>query len=360
MALNFLRFLRRDKNKDHLNLAVRRSHFIPRGRQAWLKVLANPSQQVGLCRSYFYERIKLHRLTRSNRPSRGFIPSTSFHLLRNMDRPGDYALVADAYPPSLKHEAGYVRCSQLVIPSPARCLIVVHAFYEVEARKIFERLRAYPDYDIILTTSVDAIADLFLASFDPARAACLRVPNVGRDIFPFLAMLRFAQVEKYAYFIKIHTKRSVHLHNGDHWLERNLNVLLPGPVSSAAVMGQVDADLPSIFGVELLPIQDHYRNNRRWLSYLLGHSPWNSNACFVPGSMFLGTGAFMREVRTLGLLRYRMESESGQLDGCLFHAIERLLGAIAQEGGGTCSVVPRVLLTDRAAAPAQKVKQLVR
>ncbi len=222
-------------------------------------------------------------------------------------------------------------------------IIFVHAFYEREAQIIFDRLDAYPDYDVVLTTAVPAIRDAFLARFDRHRAVCVEAPNQGRDILPFLLALNILDLQRYRYFIKIHTKRAPHLSDGGLWFRLNLEFLLGERTVSNAFFALLDTDRPCLYGVESKPIQDHLENNRYWLAALLGRKVEQAQEQFIPGSMFMGTGVLMQRLVARRFDMYPMEAEDGQLDGTLAHALERYFGCLATDEGGECLAIESFL-----------------
>lgn len=223
-------------------------------------------------------------------------------------------------------------------------IIFVHAFYEPEAEEIFLQLDEYANYDLILTTSSSVIRDVFLKRYSRRRALCVVVPNQGRDILPFLLALTIVDLPHYQYFIKIHTKRSGHRADGKSWFRMNLKFLLGAHEISDRLFSLINASKPSIYGVECLSIQDHFENNYRWMRVLLGRSINAEGGQFIAGSMFMGTGEFLRKVAQKDLLRYQMEPEYGKLDGTLAHALERYFGWLAGNEGGECSTIESYLL----------------
>ena len=222
-------------------------------------------------------------------------------------------------------------------------VIFIHAFYEREAQIIFDRLDAYPDYDVVLTTAMPAIREAFLARFDRRRAVCIEVPNQGRDILPFLLALNTLELQRYRYFIKVHTKRSAHLRDGGLWFRLNLEFLLGARAASNAFFGLIDADCPCLYGVESMPVQDHLENNRPWLEVLLGYKAEQAHGQFIPGSMFMGSGVLLQRLVARRFDTYPMEAEAGQLDGTLAHALERYIGCFAMDEGGECLAIESFL-----------------
>jgi hypothetical protein len=223
-------------------------------------------------------------------------------------------------------------------------IVFVHAFYQEEAEQIFARLEDYNDYDVILTTSVPSLRDTFLARFDPTRAVCLLMPNVGRDVLGFLLALNLLDLSGYAHFVKIHTKRSGHLADGGMWFNLNLQFLLGVKSVTDRLFAAVDTTRPMLYGVDCLSLQDHMENNRYWMEFLLGQRIETAVGCFIPGTMFLGSAEFLRAVASRNFHLYPTEPEKGQLDGCLPHALERYFGYLASSQGGDCATIENLVL----------------
>jgi lipopolysaccharide biosynthesis protein len=286
----------------------------------------------------FLRRSEMLRSTAACRPPQQLEQVPRFLANRNDDIDANHVRLIDA--PS---HAMLANLPAIHLDSGNDRIIFVHAFYEREAQIIFDRLDAYPDYDVVLTTAVPSIRDTFLARFDRRRAVCVEAPNQGRDILPFLMALNFLDLHRYRYFIKIHTKRSAHLGDGGLWFRLNLEFLLGDRGVSNAFFALLDAGRPCFYGVESMPIQDHLENNRYWLEALLGRKMEQAHGQFIPGSMFMGTGVLLQRLAARRFDMYPMEAEDGQLDGTLAHALERYVGCLAADGGGECLAIESFL-----------------
>jgi hypothetical protein len=288
----------------------------------------------------YLRRPEILRRTVACRPPQQYELVQRFQVIRNDATYANHVLFAPA--PS---QAIPTAVPAMHLESGNDRIIFIHAFYEREAQIIFDRLDAYADYDLVLTTAVPAIREAFLARFSPSRAVCVEVPNQGRDVLPFLLALNVLDLQRYRYFIKVHTKRSQHLNDGGLWFRLNLAFLLGDCAISNAFLALLDADRPSLYGLESMPIQDHLENNRYWLEALLGGKVEQAQGLFIPGSMFMGTGALLQILAARRFDTYPMEAEDGQLDGTLAHALERYLGWLAKDQGGECLDIESFLKT---------------
>ena len=59
------------------------------------------------------------------------------------------------------------------------------------------------------------------------RARILRYPNRGRDVLPFVHLVNAGVLDGYRAVCKVHTKRSPHREDGDHWRRHLIAGILP-------------------------------------------------------------------------------------------------------------------------------------
>jgi hypothetical protein len=290
----------------------------------------------------------LRPLTVSNRPSGILWKSVDFKLFRDSRRPNSLRIhtpADDGTAPDNEEQIPADKAPPL--SSGNRKLVILHAFYGDEATAIFQKLDGLADYDLMLTTPVPAIRDQFLDRFDPARSICFLVPNVGRDVLPFLLLLAFADLSRYSHFVKMHTKRSPHLTEGSSWFSSNMEILIGNKKMTDAMFDLIEPTRTGIYGVESRTLRDHFRNNRHWLEALLQKKGRDCQGIFIPGTMFVGSAEFLRRLAALQLHLHRFEKEKGQLDGCLVHALERYFGYLAQSTGGECRSFDDLILNTK-------------
>lgn len=151
--------------------------------------------------------------------------------------------------------------------------------------------------------------------------------NRGRDIAPFLAVLGSGALDGYDAVLKLHTKRSPHLLDG----ETRRKLLF------AMLCGERNATLRALAAFEQ---PETGLVGWRWC-YRTGRSYWMKNEArvreiaarmgaadvarlgFFEGSMFWFRPAALAALRELDLTPQNFELEARQLDGTLHHAIER-------------------------------------
>lgn len=170
--------------------------------------------------------------------------------------------------------------------------------------------------------------------------------NRGRDIAPFLAIAAQLLDEGEELFLKLHTKRSPHRPDGNMWRRRIVDRLLP--VRGGNIFINLFKNNPEV-GLavpveELVPLEAFWGANEtttRSLSSRLGLAIGDpSQTHFPSGSMFWGRVEALRPLFDLPDLSHEFEAESGQLDGTVAHAVERLFVVCARSQGMTVVTLP--------------------
>ena len=181
----------------------------------------------------------------------------------------------------------------------------------------------------------------------PAAAQLAGVPdamlfpvvNRGRDIGPFVSLLNAGLLNPYDAVLKLHTKRSPQLRDGET-RRRLLFTLLAGEPHATARALSAFTDP----GVGMVGWRSAFRTARPyWMANearvaALARAMDAGDAArlgFFEGSMFWFRPAALRRIRQLGLQPADFEAEAGQLDGTLHHALERLFTIAAWSDGYT-------------------------
>ena len=227
---------------------------------------------------------------------------------------------------------------------PPRIAVLLHAFHV----DLLPEFRGYLDH-------MPCPADLFVTTDDPAKEQAaatafsgyahgpvqtLIVPNRGRDVAPKLIGLGFAH-DRYDYVLHLHTKRSTHDSRMAGWRGYLLETLLGSPDT---VRGVLAAFARSRHLGMLAP--QHVDDLRPWVRWntnfaaaeaLAGRMgfalPRRAPLDFPSGSMFWARSAALRPLLDLGLRFDDFPEESGQTDGTLAHAIERLYYLVCEQAG---------------------------
>jgi hypothetical protein len=218
--------------------------------------------------------------------------------------------------------------------------IVIHAFYPENLAAIFKLIEPSSDVvDYLISTTEDKASAVIscLEDYNIKTYKLFITKNHGRDVVPFINVLLPALVHyNYDHFIKIHTKKSPHLDDGADWGTHLISSL----ISQESIryirrtFGKHNrTGLLSPPG-SIIPITACLSMNALWLAELLaayGISPkWAIKQDFIAGSMFAGRVSLLSSLTTKSPSLNCYESELGQVDATLAHAMERFLSVFVQ------------------------------
>jgi len=223
-----------------------------------------------------------------------------------------------------------------------RVAIIVHLFHANLWPEIIELLdQAKFSFDLFVTVPNDrgeALSALVQANYPVARV--IPVENRGRDILSFLTVLPDLIHGGYLCACKLHTKKSEYENiDGTMWRRDLLRKLL----GNTAITTDIIARFAAIPRVGMIGPRGHYLSAGEYLDsrqerifslaekLLSGssHQDWR----FFAGSMFWFRPVAFLPLLQLGLTREDFEPETGQKEGTLAHAIERLFTISAAAAG---------------------------
>lgn len=228
--------------------------------------------------------------------------------------------------------------------APAReaaIVVVVHAWHLNAFVEILDSLAACDRaLKLEVTTVFEKEAEVTALLVE--RGLAFRVhafENRGRDILPFLRVAAILVRESVDVVLKLHTKRSLHRPDGDQW-RRELVDKLAGQTSwrAAADAFATAPDLGLIAPEGHVQPMGYYwganAENVRALAQRLGLPEADiDTGKFVSGSMYWLRLRALRPLLEVGLRPSEFEAESGQVDGTMAHAIERLIWAVVRSSG---------------------------
>jgi lipopolysaccharide biosynthesis protein len=218
--------------------------------------------------------------------------------------------------------------------------VVVHLYYG----DLFDSLADYID-------NIPGGADLFFSVRDGCypemvekitarcpNAVVVSYPNHGRDVLPFLHVLRQIDGLGYEAICKVHSKKSKHRGDGDRWRDDVLNKLL----GSAEIIERCLFQLAQGVGVlapagHLLDGTTYWGSNARRVTELAVRmgcpEDWVDDFKFAAGTMFWFRPEGLRALLDLNLQPDDFEREAGQVDGTTAHAVERLISLSVRKAG---------------------------
>jgi GT2 family glycosyltransferase len=244
------------------------------------------------------------------------------------------------------------------LPQPSTLAVICHLFHMDVVNEIHQYLANIPfPADLFISTDALDKHDLLehrFGDWDRGRVTIRIMPNRGRDLAPKLVGFRDAHA-RYEYVLHIHSKASRH----DKMLAPWRGFLLENLLGSKEIIYsvfEVFSRQPQIGIV----FPQHYEYIRHWLdwgsNYVLAQalatrlgiavSP-QQTLDFPSGSMFWARTAALSPLLDLGLSFSDFPQETGQTDGTLGHAIERLyLYACERAGFGWLKLANPALYID--------------
>lgn len=245
--------------------------------------------------------------------------------------------------------------ADLRVADPSRVAVAMHVYFPELVDELVQRLAALPvEFDLFVTNASGTPVTI-----DPARLPLMRhcrvlpLANHGRDIYPLVALVNADLLAAYPLVLKVHTKRSpwraehTLAGSGRQWRDDLLNALLPGPDGVKRILAAMVSDRS--VGVVTAPgsvLGDAAWGDNQWLVGTLLRRlelALPEHLSFAAGSMYWVRGFVLQGLRGLNLTDADFEPEAGQVNQTTAHALERLIGIVAQEAG--------LSVTDTAALP---------
>ena len=225
--------------------------------------------------------------------------------------------------------------------------IVIHLYYHElwpEFAAVLRKLEFR--FDLYATVTIKAEDGDLTGAADLARqieadfpgAQVFQMRNHGRDIYPFLHLVNAGWLDGYQAICKIHTKKSPHRDDGDDWRDMLIGGILPS-AGAAALLEAFKADDAAGFWVA---DGQNYSGVEWWGSnferstqilHRVEVPTHRYEITFPAGSMYWLKPVIIDMIKGLQLVENQFETELGQTDGTLAHAVERALGHLAQAGG---------------------------
>jgi rhamnosyltransferase len=229
----------------------------------------------------------------------------------------------------------------------SRVAVALHLYYADLIPEICESLKSILEpFDLYITTPFEADVPSILdtaASVAACTSVCV-VENRGRDVRPFLMLLRSGLLDGYNAVLKIHGKKSMYSARGADW-RRQLNGDLFG-TSLTALKSIALFDDPAVGIVGPLRFflthpQFGGANEGRLAELLtavgLTVPPNDPPLAFYAGSMFWFRPEALAPLALLPESLLAFEDEAGQQNYTLAHACERAFALIARHAGYRCT-----------------------
>lgn len=220
-----------------------------------------------------------------------------------------------------------------------RSALVAHLFYLDLLPEIVECYGMLPDGAMLhLTVPRDRAEQARLLVQDIPTAIVHPYENRGRDIAPFVSLLNAGTFDSYDAVLKLHTKRSPHLLDGEIRRKLLFNMLAGERNATWRVLGAFEAADTGMVGWKdcYRAASPYWMGNEarvREIAARMGAPDDAVRLGFFEGSMFWFRPAALARLRQLRLTPENFEPETRQLDGTLHHAIERCFALAAWADG---------------------------
>lgn len=161
--------------------------------------------------------------------------------------------------------------------------------------------------------------------------------NRGRDIAPFMSVLNAGILDGYDAVLKLHTKRSPHLRDGDIRRKLLFTMLCGERNAACRVLAEFEKPETGLVGwasaYRTAPI--YWMANEARVREITARMDADQalRLGFFEGSMFWCRPAALSRLRQLGLQTEDFEAEGRQLDGTLHHVLERCFTIAAWADG---------------------------
>lgn len=220
-----------------------------------------------------------------------------------------------------------------------RLAIVVHAYYpDILPEVLACRAELPGDVALHVTVPPERVAAAVAALAGVSGVTMHPCQNRGRDIWPFISLLGAGVFDGYDAVLKLHTKRSPHLLDGEVRRRLLFTMLCGERNATLRSLAAFESPETGIVGWaacwrEAPPYWMANRPRVEALARRMGASPEASRLGFFEGSMFWFRPKALVALRELALTADEFEEEAGQVDGTLHHALERCFTIAAWSRG---------------------------
>lgn len=226
-----------------------------------------------------------------------------------------------------------------------RNALYYHLFYEDMIEEVslhIDEIKKHQDVDVIVSIpmlwNLDSL-DLLKEKIKPNFIFSFE--NKGRDILPFFSTIKELKIIGYDWICKLHSKKSLHLNNGDSWRKSIFSSLTTPEIldyifqlPSESKIGLV-ADECMMYSTDNPSTMAHSLD--KCISFLENNNiPISSMNSFVGGTMFwVKFEAISNVISKFNINDTNFEEDLGAIDGTFAHVMERLLPTLIINSGYT-------------------------
>jgi len=223
-----------------------------------------------------------------------------------------------------------------------RLAVVVHAFFPDVLEEIVAQFpHIVEPFDLYVTTPHEELASpiLRLGASHATSVTVAITENRGRDIGPFLNLLRSGAFDRYLAVLKLHTKKSRYSGQGDAWRRGLVDELIGDSLKVRRAVSLFETGAVGIVGPhgDYLSHPSFWGSNRAKVATLLeglgAPSGAKAHLGFFAGSMFWFAPQALKPLHAIPEQELAFDQELGQQDGTLAHALERVFAPLARAQG---------------------------
>jgi GT2 family glycosyltransferase len=235
---------------------------------------------------------------------------------------------------------------EVVAPTPVdakkqKVAIVIHLYYADLWSELYDYLKQIDvKYDLFITLpqhADEAIVKRILS--DMPHAHLYRVENRGRDVLPFLLVMRHIGWDRYDYICKLHTKKTGESPLGSVWRKLLYFDLIGSDETVRKIVESFDnnPDIGMVTGKNtILDSRLYDYGNTTKIDRLIDEAGYlfQDSYVFAGGTMFwMRTSLLEPVMRLFEAGKLEFEEEKGQKDNTIAHALERFFGIVCKVEG---------------------------
>lgn len=224
----------------------------------------------------------------------------------------------------------------------SKACVLLHVFYFEDLKIVLDKLKYIEDFDLYITCRKEIETDVkkVLLNSIYMKAKVFVVENIGYDIFPFLYLVDNINIDKYNFFLKIHTKRG----NANTGIKSNniwFDMLTEPILNTKTIVQKVFEALNS--GAGLVGTADMYRSNQTHMygnqeyideifkNYMNKNTVPTYNWGFIAGSIFWFSNNVAKTIRSYKIsnkiIKNKLQNSNlkSGISNSIWHGFERVL-----------------------------------
>jgi len=209
--------------------------------------------------------------------------------------------------------------------------IVLHLYYTDLWYYFLDYFKQLDNFDLYITLPEDKYHFKSIIQDSYINANVYSVNNKGRDVLPFLEVIKYIDETKYTGICKIHSKKSPHRSDGDKWR----NDLIYNLIGDKYIVSENLKHLKNKIGI--IGHKTYYDttsigSNKKIYNVLCDYyNIYETNLEFFAGTMFWLHPKILTYIKNFKIPYYLFDNENGKFDGAAEHGYERIFIKFAKK-----------------------------